>query len=80
MVQENTEKFSIFFVVTAGLVKREQHVVNGKVSLHMPFHFLSVSLNIVIFAVSFLKCDNEPSTNSLQDAMIQVRAGVEVWE
>ena len=38
---------------TAGTVKRERHVVNGKVPQHTAFHFLSVSSEILVFAESF---------------------------
>ena len=37
----------------AGMVKRERHVVNGKVPQHSPFHFLLVSSKILVFAESF---------------------------
>ena len=61
-----------------GLVKLERHVVNGHVQQHIPFHFLSFSSKILVLRRIILKCDNEPSTKSLQDAVIQVCAGVEV--
>ena len=55
------------------MVKRERHVVIGKVPQHTPFHFLLVSLEILVF-----ECDNEPSTKALQDAVIHACVGVEV--
>ena len=54
------------------MVKRERRVVNGKVPQHTPFHFLLVSPN---FRRIILKCDNEPSTKALQDAVIQACVG-----
>ena len=43
------------------------------------FHFLLASSKILVFAESIiLKCDNEPSTKALQDAVIQACVGVEV--
>ena len=39
VAQENVDTFPIFFVETAGVVKRERHVVNEKVPQHTPFHF-----------------------------------------
>ena len=60
------------------MVKRERRVVNGKVPQHTPFHFLSVSSKILVFAESFSKCDSEPSTKALQDAVIHACVGVEV--
>ena len=49
-VQENADTFPIWFVETAGMVKRERHVVNGKVPQHTPFHFLVVSSKILVFS------------------------------
>ena len=60
------------------MVKRERLVVNKKVPQHTPFHFLSVSSKIFVHPTLILKCDNEPSTKSLQDAVIQACAGVEL--
>ena len=60
------------------MVKRERHVVSGKVPQHTPFHFLLVSSKILVFAESLLKCNNEPSAEALQDAVIHARVGVEV--
>ena len=60
------------------MVKLGRRVVNGKVPEHTPFHFLWVSSKILVFAESFLKSDNEPSTKSLEDALIPPCAGVEV--
>ena len=37
-----TQEDADTFVETAGMVKRERHVVNGKVPQHTPFHFLWV--------------------------------------
>ena len=59
------------------MVKRERHVVNGKVPQHTPFYFLWVSSKI--FRRIFLKCDHEPSTKALQDAVIHACVGVEVF-
>ena len=55
-----------------------RHVVNGKVPQHAPFHFLLNLSKILVFSSIILKCDIEPSTKPLQDAMIQACAGVEV--
>ena len=52
--------------------------MNRKVPQHTPFHFLWVSSKILVFAESFLKCDDEPSTKALQGAMIHACVGVEV--
>ena len=60
------------------MVKRERHVVNGKVPQHTPSPFLFVSSKILLFAESSLKSDNEPSTKALQDAVIHACVGVEV--
>ena len=60
------------------MAKRERHVVNGKVPQHTPFRFLLVSSKILRFRRIFLKFDYEPSTKSLQDAVIHACVGVEV--
>ena len=60
------------------MVKWEPHVVNGKVSQHAPFHFLSAVIKDLGFRRIFLKCDNEPSKKALQDAVIHACVGVEV--
>ena len=39
-------------IETAGMVKRERRVVNGKVPQHTPFHFLLVSSKILVLAES----------------------------
>ena len=39
-------------VESASMVKRERRVVNGKVPRHTPFHFLSLSSKILVFAES----------------------------
>ena len=63
LTQENADTFPILIC----RVKRERRVVNGKVPQHSPFHFLSVSSRILVFAES-----------ALQDAVSQACAGVEV--
>ena len=60
------------------MVKRERHVVNGKVPEHNPFHVVWVLSKILVFRRTILKCDNELSPKSIQDAVIQASAGVEV--
>ena len=60
------------------MVKRERHVVNGKVPQHAQFHFLLVSSKILVFRRIILKCDNEPNTKVLQDEVIHACVGVEV--
>ena len=60
------------------MVKPDRHVVSGNVPQHTPFRFLWASSQILVFAESLLKCDNEPNTKSRQDAVIQACAGVEV--
>ena len=60
------------------MVTRELHVVSGKASQHTPFHFLLVFITRLGFRRIFLKCDNEPSTKALQDAVIHAYVGVEV--
>ena len=52
--------------------------MNAKVPQHTPFHFFLVSSKILVFAESFLKCDGEPSTKALRDAVIHACVGVEV--
>ena len=44
------------------------------------FHFISCPFHqrSGVFRRIILKCDNEPSTKSLEDAVIQACAGVEV--
>ena len=56
------------------MVKLQRHIVNGKVPQDTPFHFLWESSKILVLEESFI----EPSTKSLQDAVIQACAGVEV--
>ena len=60
------------------MVKRERHVVNGKAQQHTPFHFLWVSPKILVCRRIILKCNNEPSTKALEDAVIHACVGVEV--
>ena len=60
------------------MVKRKRHVVNGKVPQHTPFHFLLVSSKILGSRRIILKCDTDPSTKALQDAVIHACVGVEV--
>ena len=60
------------------MVKRERRVVNGKFPQHTPFQFLLVFIKSLGFRRIILKCDDEPSTKALQDAVIQVCVGVEV--
>ena len=52
------------------MVQRERHVVNGKVPQHDPFHVVWVSSQVLVFRRIILKCDNEPSPKSIQDAVI----------
>ena len=52
--------------------------MNAKVPQHILFQFWSVSSKILVFAVSFLKRGNEPSSKALQDAVIHACVGVEV--
>ena len=58
------------------MAKLERHVVNGKVPLHTPF--LVGFIKDLGFRRIILKCDSEPSTKSLADAVVQAGAGVEV--
>ena len=60
------------------MVKRERHVVNGKVPQHTPCHFLVGFMKNLGFRRIILKCDNELSTKALQDAVIHACVGVEV--
>ena len=71
-------RFQFSFVVTAGMVNRERRVVLRKVPQHTPFHIFLVSSKILVLAESFLKCDNEPSTEAYQDAVFHACVGVEV--
>ena len=59
------------------MVKRERHVVNGKVPQQPPFHFLVGFIKDLGLRRIISKCDNEPSTKALQDAVIHA-LGVEV--
>ena len=52
--------------------------MDEKVTQQTPFHFLLVSSNLLGFRAILLKCDIEPSTKFLQDAVNQACAGVEV--
>ena len=52
--------------------------MNGKVPQHTPFHFMLVSSKDLGFRRIILKCDHEPSTKALQDAVIHASVGVEV--
>ena len=62
------------------MVKRERRVVNGKVPQHAPFHFLLVGfIKDLGFRRIILTCnDEQPSTKSLKDLVIQTYAGVAV--
>ena len=60
------------------MVRQERHVVGREVLQHTQFHFLSVASEVLVFRRIILECDNEPSTESLQDSVIQACAGVEV--
>ena len=59
------------------MVKRERHVVNGKVTAYS-ISFLVGFIKDLGFRRIILKCDNEPSTKALQDAVIHACVGVEV--
>ena len=59
------------------MVRLERHVVNEKLSQHNPWHSFFFS-NGLGFRRIILKCDYEMSTQSLQDAVTQACAGVEV--
>ena len=50
----------------------------GPTAYSISFHFLLVSSKILVFRRIILKCDDEPSTNALQDAVIHSCVGVEV--
>ena len=59
------------------MVKRERRVANGKV--HSILHIISCRFHQRSwFSQNFLKCDNEPGTKALQDAVIQACVEVEV--
>ena len=58
------------------MVKRELHVLNGKVPQRAPFQFLAGFIRSLYLRRIILKCDKEASTKSLQDAVIQACAGV----
>ena len=60
----------------AGMVKRERHVVNGKVPPHTSF--LIGFIKDLGFPRIILKCVNEASTKALQDAVIHACVGVAV--
>ena len=51
--------------------------MNGKVPQHTAFQFLLASSKDLRFHRIILKCDNEPSTKTLQDAVIQACGRVE---
>ena len=54
MVQENADTFPLMICQRQkSIFKLERYVVNGKVPQHVPFHFLSVSSEILAFAESF---------------------------
>ena len=52
------------------MVKRELHVVNGKVPQHIPFHSFVGFIKDLGFRSIILKCDNEPNTKAVQDVVI----------
>ena len=56
--------------IPVDMVKLGGRVVSGKVPQRISFYFLLV-LSEVFFRRIMLKCDNEPSTQSLQDALIE---------
>ena len=56
----------------------ERHVASRSVPQHVPFIFCRFRQRYLGFHRMILKCDTEPSTRSLQDAVIQACAGVEV--
>ena len=58
------------------MAKRERHVVNGKVPPAYSISFLVGFINDLGFRRIILKCDSEPSTKALQDAVIHAC----VWE
>ena len=53
MTQEKQTRFQFCCVETAGMVKRERLVVDGKVPQHTPCHILWVSSKILVCAESF---------------------------
>ena len=60
------------------MVKRERHVVIGKVPQAYFISFLVGFIKDLGFRRTILKCDNEPSSKALQDAVIHACVGVEV--
>ena len=60
------------------MVKRERHVVNGKGPTEYSISFLVGFIKDLGCRRIILKCDKEPTTKSLQYAVIQACAGVEV--
>ena len=60
------------------MVKRDRHVVTGKVPTAYSISFLVGFHQILVFCRIIWKCDNEPSTKALQGAVIHACAGVEV--
>ena len=60
------------------MVKRERRDVNGKAPQHTPILYLVRFTKDLGFRRIILKCDNEPSTNGLQNEMIHACVGVEV--
>ena len=60
------------------MVKRERHVVNGKVPQAYSNSFLVGFIKDIGFRRIILKCDNEPSSKALQDAVIHACVGVGV--
>ena len=49
-----------------------------KVPHHTPFHFTVGFVKDLVFCNIILKCDNEPSTKALVDAVMHACVGVEV--
>ena len=60
------------------MVKLERHVAKEKETAAYSISFHAGFIKDLGFRRINLKCDNEASTNSLQDAVIQACAGVEV--
>ena len=60
------------------MVKRERRVANGKVPQHTSISFLVRFIKDFGFRRIMLKCENEPSTKALQDAVIHACVGVGV--
>ena len=60
------------------MVKLERHVVRRKDPAACSISFLVGFIKDVCFCRLILKCDNEPSTIALQDAVIHACVGVEV--